>query len=156
MTVATPAPQTYIILWRVNVPASSFSVTINKGDTIHWIWNDNFMHNVASGLPGAFDGLFRSGNPVVGSTFSQTFWFAGSFSYHCEIHTSLVGVINVVYPDTSSNTATSTTPFKATLAQGTSLTSTYSAASIGIPAGSFVNLIFFVFNIVNQNRLILC
>ena len=48
------------------VPAD---VKINIGDTVHWAWNTVVAHNVESGVGGAHDGNFRSGDPLVSEAF---------------------------------------------------------------------------------------
>jgi plastocyanin len=39
------------------------SLVIEAGDVVQWIWQDG-PHNVVSGPPGAYDGVFHSGSPV--------------------------------------------------------------------------------------------
>lgn len=71
----------------VNVLGSSFSprnVTIQAGDTVTWVNDNQGLHNVS-----AADGSFRSGNPAGSFTFSHTFPAAGSFPYVCEVHEAL-------------------------------------------------------------------
>ncbi|MBN2563808.1 MAG: hypothetical protein JXQ75_23075 [Phycisphaerae bacterium] len=48
-------------------------ITVETGDTIHWIWIDG-PHSVVSGEDGTFDGVFRSGPPEYPpTTFDVTF-----------------------------------------------------------------------------------
>ena len=49
-------------------------IVIQTGDTVQWVWQGG-MHNVVSGVPGAPDGHFVSGEPTseVGTTFEVTF-----------------------------------------------------------------------------------
>lgn len=68
----------------VNITGTSFSprqVTVNVGDTVTWINNNQGEHNVA-----ADNGLFFSGPPSENFTFSHTFTAAGVFGYHCQPH----------------------------------------------------------------------
>ena len=88
-------------------------VTINLGDTVHWIWVSGGFHNVESGivvnLSGVHDGNFRSGDftNVVGTTydlvFDKTFLdahpVAGNvYPYYCIVHSAvgMVGTVTVV------------------------------------------------------------
>ncbi len=49
-------------------------VKINVGDTVHWAWKGEPMpHNVESGVGGAHDGNFRSGDPVISEDYSVVF-----------------------------------------------------------------------------------
>jgi len=70
----------------VDLQAFSFSrdtVTINVGDTVHWVWQTN-NHSVTSvsGSPISFD----SGVHNAGFTFDETFNQAGTIVYYCTIH----------------------------------------------------------------------
>ena len=57
---------------------------------VTWINNDGVTHRVVSDAP-----LFASGNLGNGATFSFTFVAAGTYSYHCSIHPSMVGTITI-------------------------------------------------------------
>jgi plastocyanin len=70
-------------------------VTITVGDTVEWIWADNF-HSATSGTPGNPDGLFDSGILNNGATFSFTFTGAGTFPYFCSPHGACCGMIGSV------------------------------------------------------------
>ncbi|OGL73227.1 hypothetical protein A3E39_02850 [Candidatus Uhrbacteria bacterium RIFCSPHIGHO2_12_FULL_60_25] len=68
------------------VPAST---TVKKGVQITWTNRDNQLHTVVgTGID--------SGNIQVGQSWSKTFDTVGSFDYHCGIHTSMQGTVNVV------------------------------------------------------------
>jgi len=68
------------------------SVTINVGETVTWTMRDaNTQHTVT-----ADNSSFNSGNLSTGQSFAHTFGQAGSFSYHCSIHTYMTGTVNVV------------------------------------------------------------
>ncbi|MFK5955781.1 MAG: plastocyanin/azurin family copper-binding protein [Planctomycetota bacterium] len=94
----------------VQVAANGFTFTpqdmhINMGDTITWVWNAPFAHNVTSDA-----GVFFSGPPTVApNTFSVTFDAAfvaanpvagDLYTYHCQPHQALgmVGSIHVMDP----------------------------------------------------------
>jgi plastocyanin len=63
---------------------------IAKGDTVVWTNKMGMDHTVT-----ADNGEFDSGAFGEDATFSQTFNTAGSFPYHCEIHTSMKGKVTV-------------------------------------------------------------
>jgi plastocyanin len=81
------------------------NVTIQVGDTVHWVWATG-GHNVVSGSGGSADGSFCSpadascgAAPLLGSgaTYDHTFTQAGSFPYFCAAHVSfgMVGTVTV-------------------------------------------------------------
>ena len=67
-------------------------VTIQVGDTVTWN-NTQGFHNVSSTSgPEAF----RNGDPAgAGWTYSKTFTQAGTYTYVCEVHSSMQGTIIV-------------------------------------------------------------
>lgn len=69
---------------------SPASMTIKAGTALTWTNADNVTHTVT-----ADDGSFDSGNVASGATFSHTFATAGTFAYHCNIHSSMHGTITV-------------------------------------------------------------
>jgi plastocyanin len=77
----------------VTIQGSAFSpsnLTVKVGDTVKWTNNDKIDHTVTSDT-----GVFNSGNIANGATFSFTFSTAGTYSYHCSIHTFMKGTIVV-------------------------------------------------------------
>jgi plastocyanin/FtsP/CotA-like multicopper oxidase with cupredoxin domain len=79
------------------------NVTINAGDTVHWV-NNGSPHTVTSnGKTGAVFNcapasaeMFDSGNMIHGATFDHMFMNPGSYSYHCDIHGCMMaGTITV-------------------------------------------------------------
>lgn len=66
------------------------AITVAVGTTVTWTNNDTAGHTVT-----ADDGSFKSDRLGTGSTFSQTFATAGTFAYHCSIHSSMTGTITV-------------------------------------------------------------
>lgn len=79
-----------------NVEISSFAfspstLTINVGDTVVWENKDIAPHTIVS----------DSGNELAsetlsnGEVYSHTFDTAGTYDYHCSIHTSMKGKIIV-------------------------------------------------------------
>jgi plastocyanin len=79
-------------------------VTIAPGDSVTWTWaGPDTNHSVTSDSSSAeaFDSdpvtPPFSGHPQ-GDTFSHTFGTAGSFTYHCQIHSSMHGKVIVQEP----------------------------------------------------------
>lgn len=64
--------------------------TINNGQTVIWTNNDNTSHTVTFD-----DGSVNSGTIAPRGSFTHTFSTAGSFSYHCNFHPTMVGTIVV-------------------------------------------------------------
>jgi plastocyanin len=74
-----------------NFAFSPASVTVKVGDTVTWTNKDSANHTVT-----ADDGTtFASSTLSSGATFSFTFTKAGTYAYHCSIHTSMTGTITV-------------------------------------------------------------
>jgi plastocyanin len=61
-------------------------VSIEVGDTVEWIWDDDGHSTTAD------DGSWDSGVLNTGSTYSHAFPNAGSFPYYCSIHGGPGGV----------------------------------------------------------------
>ena len=66
------------------------SLTVVKGTSVTWTNNGSVGHTVT-----ADDGTFNSNTVAAGATFSQTFDTAGTFSYHCSIHTTMTASVTV-------------------------------------------------------------
>jgi len=87
-------------LWTVGVNAAAYSpqtISISTGDTIRWRANEYYnnsgtseQHDVVSN-----DSLFDSGLMNLGSTFTYTFINAGTYEYHCSVHTWMYGTVTV-------------------------------------------------------------
>jgi plastocyanin len=103
------------------------SLQVTVGTTITWTNNDTTSHTVTSDT-----GVFDSGTLAPGSTFKFTFTQAGTFAYHCNIHSTMKGTITVVAA-TPTPTATGT---------NTSNWNTYQDVKYGfsfkIPPGSII------------------
>lgn len=78
----------------VDMSFSSDDVTISTGDSILWTNNDSVAHTVTSDT-GAFD----SGVLEPGDTYALDFDTAGTYSYHCSIHSTMTGTITVEESD---------------------------------------------------------
>ncbi|HEX8941424.1 MAG TPA: cupredoxin family copper-binding protein [Candidatus Limnocylindrales bacterium] len=66
------------------------SLIVPVGASVTWTNQDPAGHTVT-----ADDGSFGSPTIQTGSTFSQTFAKAGTFSYHCSIHPSMKATVVV-------------------------------------------------------------
>ncbi|HEX2398660.1 MAG TPA: plastocyanin/azurin family copper-binding protein, partial [Mycobacterium sp.] len=71
------------------------SVTINVGDSVTWTNRSDAGSEPHTVRPdsGGFGG---SAILQIGDSYSATFRRAGRFSYHCEIHPAMTGVVTVV------------------------------------------------------------
>ncbi len=67
------------------------SLTVKVGSTVTWTNKDSATHTVAWD-----DGSKGSGSLTAGGApYTQTFATAGTFAYHCSIHSSMKGTIVV-------------------------------------------------------------
>jgi len=64
------------------------TATIAKGGTVTWTNDDQVTHTVTGSG-------FGSGQLSPGQSYSFTFNEAGTFTYHCSIHTSMTGSVIV-------------------------------------------------------------
>jgi plastocyanin len=83
---------------------SVITVVIGVNNTITWTNNDPVTHTVT-----ADDNSF-SNTLSAGGTYIHTFTAAGTFTYHCTIHTYMTGTVKVLAPSgatTSSSTSSS-------------------------------------------------
>ncbi len=94
-TAPTPTPTTAPTSTGNSVSIKNFafspvSLTVKVGTKVSWTNNDSVTHTVT-----ADKGAFNSGPLTPGSTFSFTFTKAGTYSYHCNIHPSMMATIVV-------------------------------------------------------------
>lgn len=74
-----------------NFAFSPSTLTISSGDTVIWTNMDSMSHTVTSD-----SGSELSSSTISnGATYSHTFNTAGTYSYHCSIHTTMKGTIIV-------------------------------------------------------------
>jgi plastocyanin len=66
------------------------TLSVKVGDSVTWTNDDTTAHTVT-----ADDKSFDSGNVAQGATFKHTFDAAGTFSYHCTIHSNMKATITV-------------------------------------------------------------
>jgi plastocyanin len=92
---ADPYANPPVPMRAVGVSDFSFDPAIvvpSLGGGVTWTFNGPSNHTVTdnSGM-----GLFDSGSQGVGATFKYFFLSAGSYKYHCTIHTSMNGTVKV-------------------------------------------------------------
>ncbi|HEY3239722.1 MAG TPA: plastocyanin/azurin family copper-binding protein, partial [Acidimicrobiia bacterium] len=95
---------------NVDVDDYAFSpaqVRIEPGDQVRWTNVGGQTHTVTSDHPAAED--FDSGRLSKGEEYTHTFDTAGTFPYHCEVHSSMTGVVQVGAPPTTTTSSTTTT-----------------------------------------------
>ena len=76
------------------------------GDTFHWTNNDSITHTTTQNAPLS---LWNSGHLNGGSSISKAINFAGSYPYHCTIHSSMTGTIKVRIQVTQTSGSVGTT-----------------------------------------------
>jgi plastocyanin len=86
-TAAGPGVNEVFIQGMAFTPAT---ITVKAGTTITWTNKDGYAHTVTSDTQ-----LFDSGSVKSNGTFSYTFATAGTFPYHCTIHTSMTAKVVV-------------------------------------------------------------
>ena len=75
------------------------TITIHVGDTVTWTNNGPSAHTAT-----ANDGSFNTGVLRKGQSGSHTFTAAGTFAYHCAIHTFMHGTVVVLAASSGSTT----------------------------------------------------
>ena len=89
-----PAPGTAARSVKVRIENFAYSpepVRVQEGGKVIWQNEDSTPHTAT-----ADDGSFNSGPIEEGKISSETFKEAGTFTYHCEIHPSMHGTIEVI------------------------------------------------------------
>jgi plastocyanin len=66
------------------------TITVTVNTTINWTNKDGLDHTVTSNT-----GLFDSGIMKSNGTYSYKFTSAGTYSYHCTIHPTMTGTVQV-------------------------------------------------------------
>jgi plastocyanin len=85
---------------EVFIQGNAFSpgtITVKANSTVTWNNKDGVAHTVTSDTPGLFESgsISSSGGYGGGGTWSHSFTTAGSFPYHCSIHSSMKGTVVV-------------------------------------------------------------
>jgi plastocyanin len=91
----SPTPAATAPVSIVDFGFSPSSITVSAGTTVVWTNTGQSIHSVTSDT-GAFDS-----NPSCptgscldpGATYSHTFSTAGTFAYHCRVHSNMVGTV---------------------------------------------------------------
>ncbi|MCX6520160.1 MAG: cupredoxin domain-containing protein [Actinobacteria bacterium] len=91
--VPAPVPSGPVTVRIANRAFAPASISVATGTTVVWSNNDKDPHTVTDR-----GGSFDSGSFGPGGSFQRTFTSAGSFSYFCDIHPSMVGVVSVSAP----------------------------------------------------------
>jgi len=76
-----------------NFAFSSKSITVKVGTTVTWTNKDSVAHTVTADSPSS--DAPASGNIASGDTYTFTFNKAGTYAYHCSIHTDMTGSVTV-------------------------------------------------------------
>jgi plastocyanin len=74
-----------------NFAFSPAAITVKVGTKVTWTNNDSTAHTVTADTAGGPD----SSTLDPGASYSFTFTKAGSFGYHCSLHPSMTGSVNV-------------------------------------------------------------
>jgi len=75
---------------------SPADISINAGDTVHWMNVDTAAHTVTGGSPAnGPSGVFDSSLVMADAVYAFTFDEAGSYEYFCMVHPWMVGSISV-------------------------------------------------------------
>ena len=94
---------------------SPATITVAVGDTITWTNNDPQTHTAT-----ADDASWNSGNIAGGGgTKAVTFTTAGTFPYHCAIHSSMTGTVTVTAAAPAPGAGATTPPTDAAPTGGT-------------------------------------
>lgn len=94
-TAATSQPPAAPAAGSTSVAIKDFAfnpatTTASAGSKVTWTNSDTTAHTVTFD-----DGSADSGNIAPGSTFEHTFATAGTFAYHCTIHSQMKGTVTV-------------------------------------------------------------
>ncbi|MBA4718777.1 MAG: protease inhibitor Kazal-type [Nitrosopumilus sp.] len=75
---------------------SPADITINAGDTVHWMNVDTAAHTVTGGSPAdGPSGVFDSSLVMAAATYEFTFDEAGGYDYFCMVHPWMLGSVTV-------------------------------------------------------------
>lgn len=87
-TSEPPANEVYI----QNMAFTPATITVTVGTTVKWTNKDGVAHTVTSDVGTT---TLNSGNINSKGVFSFMFMAAGTYNYHCAIHTSMTGKVIV-------------------------------------------------------------
>jgi plastocyanin len=89
----SPAPSPVSIVHVRNFAFVPDKVTINAGQTVRFVQDDDTPHTVT-----AADKSFDSGNLDKGKTWTHTFAKAGTYAFACSYHPTMKGTVVVREP----------------------------------------------------------
>ena len=89
-TPTTAPPSTGNSISIMNFAFSPLTLTVKTGTKVTWTNKDTVTHTVTDDKS-----AFNSGLLTPGNSFSFTFTQAGTYSYHCNIHHSMMATIVV-------------------------------------------------------------
>jgi len=95
--ILAPALVTTVV--NVSIEGFAFvpdSIAVNLGDTLRWTNKDGSTHTSTS--TGGIN-TWNSGNLGQNKTYQKVFTTAGLSSYHCNIHSGMLGQVLVVDPN---------------------------------------------------------
>ncbi|MDG7008990.1 MAG: cupredoxin domain-containing protein [Nitrososphaerota archaeon] len=105
------------------------TVVIGVNNTVTWTNQQTGVpHTVTSN-----NGTWGSGTLSTGQSYTHIFTAAGTFEYHCSIHTYMKGTVVVVNPASASTTTTTTTTTSSAPPSTTSHAGTTSNTTGGVP-----------------------
>ena len=94
--VEIPTGTSYPGCEETNSCYSPADVTINAGDTVHWMNVDSSAHTVTGGSPAdGPSGVFDSSLVMADAVYAFTFEEIGSYDYFCMIHPWMIGSVTV-------------------------------------------------------------
>jgi plastocyanin len=105
LLVGTASPAAAATTWDVAATNNTFKpnyLNIKPGDRVLWTNQDNTVHSVTSDQGNT---TFDTDLGKRGATFERRFDTAGTYTYHCKYHSSMVGTIDVGVPATTTTTA---------------------------------------------------
>jgi plastocyanin len=114
---------------------SPATITVTVGTTVTWTNTGAVIHSVTSDT-GAFDSSPSCPTGVCidpGSSFSHVFSTAGTFTYHCRVHSSMHGtlIVKAAAPVTTPTTAPTTAPRSPASAGGGGASTSVGAEATG-------------------------
>jgi plastocyanin len=92
---ASPGQQATNAVTIVDDAFNPTAITVATGASVTWTTTGSNGHTVTAD-DGSFDSSTGSSATLAaGSTFSHTFATAGTFAYHCKVHSSMHGTVTV-------------------------------------------------------------
>jgi plastocyanin len=87
---AAPARASGVSVSVANMAFTPASVTLAVGQSVTWTFPDSMAHTTTSN-----QGFWDSGTKLNGATYTRAFASAGTFAYHCSIHSTMRGTVRV-------------------------------------------------------------